>query len=262
MANIITIAQSVWLELLRRKDVYIILVLQGFFTILLTLVDAFGSEVPSSYIMDIGLMLAFVLSIILAITMGARLFPQEERSGSIYTILTKPISRLEFLLGKWLGIWSGLIITNLLFYVIITTVTLTKGYAFTPLVLLQVYCLHTALLGLIVALALFFTQYLSQGAGGTATSIFVILGYLFIPRIPNMLVYAEGWRGGMLTLLYYLTPHFELFDMRSRVLHGWGALDAGIFAGTLAYGALLTAVTLALAWLAFRNKHFKRGAAL
>mgnify|MGYP000122609973 CR=1 FL=1 len=31
MKNIITIAQSVWLEMLRRKDLYIILTLQAFF---------------------------------------------------------------------------------------------------------------------------------------------------------------------------------------------------------------------------------------
>ena len=262
MANIITIAQSVWLEMIRRKDIYIILALQGFFTLFLTTIDAFGSEVPSSYIMDIGLMLAFVLSITMAVTMGARLFPQEERSGSIFTILTKPISRLEFLLGKWCGIWSGLIATNLLFYLIITAVTLTKNYAFEPLVLIQVFCLHCILLGIVSALSLLFTQFLTQAAGATATGIFTLLCYLFLPRIPHMLTYQEGWRKAVLKITYFVAPHLELFDMRARVLHGWGILDAGIFIGTIAYGALLTATILALAWLVFRKKHFKRGAAL
>lgn len=262
MENIITISQSVWLEMLRRKDVYIILTLQGFFTFLLTTVDAFGSDVPSSYIMDIGLMLAFALSVVMAVTMGSRLFPQEIRSGSIFTILTKPISRLEFLLGKWVGVWVGLIATNLLFYLIITAITLTKGYVFEPAVLVQVFFLHCALLGIVAALALFFSQFLTQAAAGTATGIFVILCYLFLPRIPHMLTYQEGWRAGVLNAVYYIAPHLELFDMRARVLHGWGVLGTGVFIGTLAYGLLLTTATLALAWLIFRKKHFKRGAAL
>lgn len=262
MKNIITIAQTVWLEMLRRKDVYIILTLQAFFTFLLTTVDAFGSEVPSSYIMDIGLMMVFLFSIALAITMGARQFPNEIRSGTIFTLLTKPIGRFEFLLGKWLGLWIGLLAANALFYVIVTGVTLLKGYAFEPPVLFQVFCLHSTLLGAVVAVSLFFSLFLSQGAAGTGAGIFVVLCYLFVPRIPNLLAYESGWRATALSALYFIAPHLELFDMRVRVLHGWGVLEGGIFAGTLAYGLLITAAFIGLAWLVFRKKYFTRGANL
>jgi ABC-type transport system involved in multi-copper enzyme maturation permease subunit len=262
MSNILTIAQTVWLEMIRRKDIYIILTLQGFFTLLLTMIDAFGSKVPSSYIMDIGLLLAFLLSMVLAITMSARQFPNEERSGTIFTILTKPISRLEFLLGKWSGIWSCLVVSNALFYLIITAVTLSKGFAFSPLVLVQVFCLHVSLLGIIAAISLFFSLFLTQAASGTASGIFLVLTYLFLPRIPNLMAYESGWREKALGLIYFLSPHLELFDMRARVLHNWGLLHWNILFGTMAYGLLLTLVFLALAWLIFRKKHFKRGAAL
>lgn len=262
MINILTIAQTVWLEMVRRKDIYIILILQGFFTLLLTTVDAFGSDVPSSYIMDIGLMLAFLLSMVLAIIMGSRQFPNEERTGTIFTILTKPISRFEFLFGKWLGLWSSITAANALFYGIVTTVTLTKGYAFEPSVLLQVFALHCALLAVIVSISLFFSLFLTQAAAGTSAGIYVIICYLFLPRIPNLMVYEEGWREKALWLIYMVSPHFELFDMRTRVLHGWGALDAMVFLGTLAYGLLLTAAFLTLSWAVFRKKHFKRGATL
>ena len=260
MKNIITIAQTVWLEMLRRKDLYLILIIQGFFTFLLTTVNAFGSEVPSSYIMDIGLMLTFVLTIAIAITMGARQFPAEIRSGTIFSILTKPITRMEFLLGKWVGLWSGLVAANTLFYLIVTGVTLTKGFAFEPAVLIQVFSLHCALLGVVVAMSLFFTQFSSQGAGGTATGIFVVLCYLFVPRIPNMMVYETGWRAAVMKGVYFTAPHLELFDMRARVLHGWGLLEASILAATLAYGLLLTVVFLGLAWMIFQRKRFQRGA--
>lgn len=262
MSNIITIAQSVWLEMVRRKDVYIVLALQGFFTFLLTLVNAFGSNVPSSYIMDIGLMLAFLLSVVMSIMMGARQIPNEIRSGTVFSILTKPISRFEFLFGKWLGLSVGMILANLLFYLLVTGITCSRGYAFDPSVLLQVFTLHCVMLGLIVAICLFFTMFLSQAAGGTATGIVVIVCYLFIPRIPNLLTYEEGWRAKAMLLIYYIAPHLELFDMRARVLHGWGRLEPLVFAGTLGYGLLLTAAFLTLAWMLFARKHFTRGAVL
>ena len=262
MSNMITIARSVWLEMVRRKDIYIVLVLQGFFTFLLTLVNAFGSDVPSSYIMDIGLMLAFLLSVVLSIIMGARQIPNEIRSGTIFSILTKPISRFEFLFGKWLGLTSGMVIANLLFYLLVTGITVTKGYVFDPAVLAQVFALHSVLLGLIVAICLFFTLFLSQAAGGTAAGILTLVCYLFIPRIPTLLAYESGWRANAMLVIYYIAPHLELFDMRARVLHGWGTLDTRIFAGTAGYGLLLTAFFLTVAWLLFARKHFTRGASL
>ena len=160
------------------------------------------------------------------------------------------------------GSVAGLLGANALFYLIVTSVTLSKGYAFEPAVLVQVFCLHSVLLALLVAISLLFSLYVSQGAAGTGAGIFVVLCYLFVPRIPNLLAYAEGWRAGALTILYFIAPHLELFDMRARVLHNWGPLGGGIFVGTLAYGLLLTTLFLGLAWLVFRRKYFKRGAQL
>lgn len=262
MSNVFTIAQSVWLEMVRRKDVYIVLSLQGFFTFLLTLVNAFGSNVPSSYIMDIGLALAFLLSISMSVIMGSRQIPNEIRTGTIFSTLTKPIGRFEFLLGKWVGLFVGMMLANSLFYLIVSSITLLRGYTFEPAVLLQVFMLHNTLLGLILAICLFFTLFLSQSAGGTTTGIVIVLCYQLIPRIPNLLSFESGWRAKAMLVIYYCVPHLELFDMRVRVLHGWGVLEPLVFVGTLSYGLLLSAFFLVLAWLIFRKKYFVRGAAL
>jgi ABC-type transport system involved in multi-copper enzyme maturation permease subunit len=259
MNNIIIIAQTVWLEMLRKKDLYIVLILLAFLTALLTAINAFGTKVPSSYILDIGLLMTFLLSITLSITLASRQFPSEIRSGTIFTMLTKPIGRLEFLLGKWLGSWGSLILANTLFYLIVAGVTLTRGLVFDPGTLFQVYLLHNALLGIIAAMALCFTLLLSHGAGSTLTYISIMLTYLFLPRIPHLMIHESGWRAKCMLLLYYAAPHLELFDMRARVLHNWGPLQPGILAGTIAYGLLITAGFLTLSWLIFKNKRFQRG---
>ncbi len=259
MNNIIIIAQTVWLEMLRKKDLYIVLILLAFMTVLLTTINSFGTEVPSSYILDIGLLMTFLLSITLTITLASRQFPTEIRSGTIFTILTKPIGRFEFLLGKWLGIWGGLVVANALFYLIVAGVTMTRGLVFGTSTLFQVYLLHNALLGIIAAMALFFTLFLSQGAGSTLTYISIALTYLYLPRIPQLLMHESGWREKCMLLIYYAAPHLELFDMRTRVLHNWGTLQPMIFAGTIAYGLLITTGFLTLAWLIFKKKRFQRG---
>ena len=260
MKNIFTIAQSVWLELLRRKDLYVVLLLQGFLTVLLTTLDAFGTKAPATYILDLGLLLSFLLSGILAVLLSARQFPSEVRSGTIFTILTKPISRAEFLLGKWLGCWLGIVLTNILSYFIVITVVLYRGHLVNFVALFQLFLLHNAMLAVIISISLFFTQFVSQGAGSSLTFIVVFLSYYFVPQIPHLLVKEQTWRKPVMLAIYYLSPHFDLFDMRRRFIHGWGTLDSKILLGTLLYGFLLAATFLLLAWLRLRKKQFKRGA--
>jgi ABC-type transport system involved in multi-copper enzyme maturation permease subunit len=238
----------------------VVLLLQGFLTLLLTSLDAFGTKAPATYILDLGLLLAFLLSGILAIILTTRQFPSEVRSGTIFTILTKPISRAEFLLGKWLGCWLGILLTNLLSYSIVVLVVLSRGHMIHFPALFQLFLLHNAMLAVIVSMSLFFTQFVSQGAGSSMAFIAVFLSYYFVPQIPHLLVKEETWRKPVMLAIYYIAPHFDLFDMRRRFVHGWGTLDTKILLGTLLYGFLLSLLFLLMAWLRLRKKQFKRGA--
>jgi hypothetical protein len=56
-----------------------------------------------------------------------------------------------------------------------------------------------------------------------------------------------------------LLPHFELFDLRKRLVHDFGPVRWSIFGAVLAYGLLLTLLFVLLAWLAYRHKRFARG---
>lgn len=259
MKNVITVARTVWLEQLRRKDFYIVLMLLVFLSGTMTSINAFGSRIPATYILDIGLMLAFVLSAVLAITTATRQLPAEEHSGTIFTMLIKPVGRFEFLFGKWIGIWSGLAAANALFYLAVAGITLTRGTVFEPAVLLQAFALHCILLGLIAAAGLFFGVFMSFGASAALTAVFIALAYGMVPQIPHLLTETQGWRGAALYGLYFLMPHLELFDMRSRVLHNWGTLPLPVFLGTVGYGLLCSAVFLLAGWCIFRNRRFKRG---
>jgi hypothetical protein len=65
-----------------------------------------------------------------------------------------------------------------------------------------------------------------------------------------------------LLALYYLLPHFELFDLRQRLVHDWGPAPWPVVAGVLLYGALMSATFVLLAWLGYRRRRFVRGARL
>ena len=78
------------------------------------------------------------------------------------------------------------------------------------------------------------------------------------PRIPEALASETGLSRILVTLAYYFTPNFELFDMRRRLVHGWGPAPWLAFVASLAYAAIWSALFLGAAHLSYRRKFFTR----
>ena len=117
-------------EMIRRKDVYVLLILLAAFLVTLMALNLFGVGQAVSYLKEIGLLLAWVCSWILAVSISARQLPQEERQGTIFSLLAKPVSRVEVLLGKWLGAWVVTGAATLGFYVLLALMVALRGGGF------------------------------------------------------------------------------------------------------------------------------------
>jgi hypothetical protein len=78
--------------------------------------------------------------------------------------------------------------------------------------------------------------------------------FFFGRRLPD---YAENVSGGLSILLkafYWVAPHAEFFDMRQRLVHGWGGVQAGVFLAVVGYGIVYSAVLLLVARFLFNRK--------
>jgi Cu-processing system permease protein len=256
-----TIARVVWLNLLRRKDVYVLFILLGVLLVTLVSVNVFGLGRVAGYVKDIGLLTTWVFAWVLAVTVTARELPQEEARRTIFPLLAKPVTRAELIVGKWLGAWSAVSAATLAFYLLLALVALLMGGPFHPATLAQGFLLHAAALAVVCALALWFSARLNPDAAITLTFVLTGAAFLVVPRVPALLVRQAGTGGDALLLLYHVLPHFEVFDLRQRMVFDLGPLPPATFATVLLYGASLAALFLLLAWLAYRHKRFQRGAA-
>jgi len=262
MIRILTLAWLVWLEMLRRKDVYVLLILLVAFLVTLMALNLFGLGQAVSYLKEIGLLLAWVCSWILAVSVSARQLPQEERQGTIFPLLAKPVSRAEVLLGKWLGAWVVTGAATLVFYALLAGMVALRGGGFGGVVLAQAWLLHFGLLGIITALGIAFSTRLHGDAASALTYVVTLAAWLVLPRVPDLMLTARGALQTGLMTIYYALPHLELFDLRHRLVYGWPPVPGAVVLWILVYGLLMTAVFLTLGWLAYRNKRFTRGAIL
>lgn len=258
MRRVIAIAHVVWLDWIRRKDIYVFLALLTSLLLVLTSADLFGLRGAMRFVLDTGLLLAWLFGWFLALNAGSREFPLEESRGTVYLLLAKPISRAELVVGKWLGAWVSTVYAVLLFYVVTATVARLHGVRTAPVLLLQTFLLHAAGLAVLTALATWCATRFNRDAAASLAGVASAAAWLLVPRIPILVGQASGWRANALLTLYYALPHLELFDLRRRVVHEFPPVSSGTCLTVLAYGSTLTATLLLLAWVAYRRKHFTR----
>jgi ABC-type transport system involved in multi-copper enzyme maturation permease subunit len=104
MHKIIAIAQNTFKEAIRQKILYALI----FFTILLFCASYFLAQLSigdaaSKIVKDMSLASIYFMGVFIALSMGIGLVFKEIDRKTIYTILSKPVSRMEFLVGKFFG---------------------------------------------------------------------------------------------------------------------------------------------------------------
>lgn len=258
MIRVATVAMIVWLRMLRRKDAYVLLILLGTLLAVLSSLNVFGLESVARYVKDVGLLMAWFFGWLLAVNMTTRELPDEENRGTIFPLLAKPLTRFELIVGKWIGCWIAACGATLLFYLLVVGIVLLRGDTFQWLCLLQGSILHSAALGIICSLALAFSTRLHHDAAAAVTYVVTAAAFLVVPRAPELIAQQSGTAAAGLMFVYHAFPHFELLDLRKRIVHNYAPIEATVFFTVLTYALVLIALFLLLAWLGYRHKRFSR----
>ena len=110
MRDVLAIARVVLLEMYRRKEFYVLFILTIVICLVMGSINVLNDQKVIRYIKELCMLLIWVSSLIIAITMTARQIPAEREQRTLLPLLAKPLSRLQLVLGKFLGCWivSGL----------------------------------------------------------------------------------------------------------------------------------------------------------
>lgn len=134
MKEIVAIALNTFKEAIRNRILYFILV----FAVILILISGVLSELTyadrSKIIMSFGFTAINVFAAAIAVFLGVSLVYNELEKRTIYTIVSKPIGRWQFLLGKYFGllltVWVNIIVMTMVFLVMIHYyVGMTQGHS-------------------------------------------------------------------------------------------------------------------------------------
>jgi Cu-processing system permease protein len=256
MTTVSAIARAMLKELIRKKDLYVLLILMLSLLGFLFYQDFFGIEDISRYIKDIGYSLVTLFSFIIAVTFMARQIPQEIEARTIYPLLAKPVTRYSVIIGKFAG--GAVVSTGAFsaFYGIFVFFCSIAGGPIDTALIFQGYILGLLFLVLVTALVMLFSTFLTTSANVTLTFLLYIIIAGSSGQLRNMALFSEGAASLLYGTLYYLIPHFEFFDLRVRIAHSWDPLPGWVMVAVGMYTFIYCWGLLYLSAVIFKRKRF------
>lgn len=249
--RVLAVAANAHRESVRERVLYNLV----FFAILMTLSSLLLREISirqdEKIIKDLGLASIELFGIAMALFIGVGLVSKEIDKRSLYPLLAKPLSRGEFLVGRFLGLGLTLLVNVAVMAAGMMAALLATAGNADPNLLKAVYATYLSLL-LIVAVALLFSSVTSTTLAAVGTLCVVVAGrYSDVVRgMSDVIPDAPRW---LIELLYYGIPNFRNFDLKERVAYGEAVAFADLGWLTL-YALLYGGLALGLALLAFRRR--------
>ena len=248
------IARTVWLECLRRKDFYVLLILIGFFVVGIVVVHVVGiaNVATSRFLMSFGLLLSYALAAILTAVTAARQLPGEIEKGTVQPLLAKPVSRSEVVMGKAFAV-SVVACASLMIFLLFSWLPAPK----LPGQHVSMFLQLTALRMLALCLLGIFTITLSLYVPAIVAVLISLTTFFVAPILVNLIGQAVGnaWRfgGKLVHRVLAVVPDFSLFEHSERYVQGGSPMPIGSLFAVLGYG-----ITLAAFFYLLSVRSFKR----
>ncbi|MGB3655725.1 MAG: ABC transporter permease [Rivularia sp. (in: cyanobacteria)] len=255
--RIFAIANNGFREVVRDRILYII----GFYAVILavavSLLPQLAAATEDKMFLDLGLAVMSVLSLIVAVFVGTGLINKEIEKRTILMLIAKPVSRNEFIVGKYLGLSAvlALLVAAMSVIYLIFLQLNNISYSATSIIINAIFLiLQLSLIGAVaitwgvftgslLATALTFAVYLM----GNITQDLLKLAR--ISENPGLEKITQG--------LYLLIPDLSRLDFKNEAVYGLSALpDSTTLFVNAGYSLVYTAMLLAIAAFIFSQREF------
>ena len=256
MDKVLAIAQVTFRESVRGKILYTLL----FFALIVVLVSSFFGSVTIgdqlTVIKDFGLFSISLFGVAFIVISGTAFLNNELSRKTIYNVLSKPLSRAQFLWGKYLGMVTTVVVMTLLMGVSLSMYAGWYAGRFEPnLFLAYLYILLELLI--VCAYAMFFSAIMvTPLLSGLLTFAVFLAGRstefirVFIDQqhLPDLLeVTLEG--------VYWVLPHLNRLYVSDRIVFGEQP-DLVHLVGCAGYSVCYSCALLILASIFFSKREF------
>jgi len=256
LRRILSIAKNTFREAVRDRVLYnlvlFVLLIVACAILLGDLTD--GQEVRT--IVNIGLNAMLLFGVFIAIFVGVGLVSKEIDKRTVFAMFAKPVSRSEFLFGKYLGLCLTLLVNVVVMGIGISLALLYVGGHGMAGSIWGAVLLIFFELAIITSIAILFSTFSSPALSALLTFLIFLIGHLSSSL--RELAAALGSKFAIVFFdgLFYLLPNLANYSFRTEAANGLFP-NIPMLIGGAAYCLFYVAIVLTAAILIFSRRDFK-----
>lgn len=192
---------------------------------------------------------------VVAMFYGVSLIWRELDRRTVYNILSKPVPRWSFVLGKFTGLLLTLwLLVGIMAGVYLLLVGTQQGLPHSS------FYVFLGLLGLELALLTAWATLFSTASSQTTAAAFTLGVFVIGHLADDIWLFGQGaeeqWLRDLSAVVYWVLPNFELLNVQPQAAHQI-AVDPAFISTAALYGITYTVVVLSAAVLIFARRDFK-----
>ena len=217
-------------------------------------------------------LILFVVSfsgLLLVLFIGTNILSKDLDKRTIFVVLSRPISRSQYIVGKFLGM-AMLVLATMIVLSLAAVVSLLILYKISPdyfqrisfttvfLALAFIYLM----LNMVSALSFLFASFTSSSF---TTLVLTLISYIIGQSLAAVKGLVESSQTAgiqvssvtmkVVQVAYYVFPNLSFFDIKAQAAHGLPVPYSYIF-WTACYGVIYTGILVILAAIIFRKREF------
>ncbi len=252
-----TIALGAFKESVRDRVLYNLIIFALLMIAAAILMGNISVGVERLILVNLGLSAISVFGLLISIFIGIGLVSKEIQRRTIYNILSKPVTRAEFILGKYAGLLVTLIVNTTImtagFYL---ALTIQNGLDHGDFALLAAIYFIVLQLAIVVGVAILFSCVSSSMLSAVFTLCLFVIGN-FTEDIRGL---GQGSGSPILqkltAILYYVLPNFGNFNVIDQAAHG-AVMPGHLIVANTCYAVLYIAILLSASILIFDGREFQ-----
>jgi ABC-type transport system involved in multi-copper enzyme maturation permease subunit len=256
-ARIGYIATNTFREAVRDRVLYNLIA----FVLLLSgaaiFVGQISIEIEKLVVINLGLTAVSLFGVLIAIFIGIGLVSKEIEKRTLYTVLSRPVRRWEFIVGKFFGLAGTLVVNAFLMAIGVFAALLYVAHKFVASdaqILVAVYFIVLQFV-IICALALLFSSFSSPLLSAVFTFALFVIGS-FSEDLRGFAGLTHGLTRWLATGAAYLVPNFSALNVISSVAHG-EPVPAQLIVNNTLYALTYAGMAICGAVLIFDRRNLK-----
>jgi ABC-type transport system involved in multi-copper enzyme maturation permease subunit len=255
--RIVHIATNTFREAVRDRVLYNLIAFALLMSGAAILVGQISIDIERLVVINLGLTAISLFGIVIAIFIGIGLVSKEIDKRTLYTVLSRPVRRWEFIVGKFFGLSGTLVVNTVCMAIGVFAALFYVSHHFQRTdawILVALYFIVLQFL-IMTALALLFSSFTTPLMSAVFTFCLFVIGS-FSEDLRGFARLTRGAERWMATAASYVLPNFSALNVISLVAHEQRIAGRMILYNT-AYALTYAAMAVCGAIVIFERRNLK-----